>query len=189
MVSFDPSAAEKYDEHNTSALGEEKRDWLVTVPILKGLVASGRIISRHADMLRSHVVPRGTVIVSKGDVDDSEMYFIRQGEARARSHCPFVTPRIHFIPDSLRYSLLLLLKRQCDRTLGEAEVTLSLGDPGFAALGPGKFFGEAALLTSEPRNAYIRAKNRMKLYVLTKADLEVGFGRIDALNCRPSTLY
>ena len=36
---------------------------------------------------------------------------------RARSHCRFVLPLIHFIPDSLRYSVPLFLKRQCDRTL------------------------------------------------------------------------
>ena len=42
------------------------------------------------------------------------------GEARARSHCRFVLSSIHFIPDSLTYSVPLYLKRQCDRTLGEA---------------------------------------------------------------------
>ena len=30
----------------------------------------------------------------------------------------FVLPLIHFIPDLLTYSVLLFLKRQCDRTLG-----------------------------------------------------------------------
>jgi hypothetical protein len=43
-----------------------------------------------------------------------------QGTARARSHCRFVLPLIHFIPDSLTYSVPLYLKRQCDRTLGTA---------------------------------------------------------------------
>jgi hypothetical protein len=37
---------------------------------------------------------------------------------RARSHCRFVRPLIRFIPDSLTYSVPLVLKRQCDRTLG-----------------------------------------------------------------------
>ena len=37
---------------------------------------------------------------------------------RARSHCRFAPPLIHFIPDSLTYSVPLFLKRQCDRTLG-----------------------------------------------------------------------
>jgi galactosylceramidase len=40
------------------------------------------------------------------------------GARRARSHCRFVLPLIHFIPDSLTYSVPLFLKRQCDRTLG-----------------------------------------------------------------------
>jgi phytoene dehydrogenase-like protein len=42
----------------------------------------------------------------------------RRGGARARLHCRFVPPLIHFIPDSLTYSVPLFLKRQCDRTLG-----------------------------------------------------------------------
>jgi hypothetical protein len=40
------------------------------------------------------------------------------GALRARSHCRFAPPLILFIPDSLKYSVQLLLKRQCDRTLG-----------------------------------------------------------------------
>jgi hypothetical protein len=39
---------------------------------------------------------------------------------RARSHCRFAPPLIHFIPESLTYSVPLFLKRQCDRTLGDA---------------------------------------------------------------------
>ena len=31
-----------------------------------------------------------------------------------------LVPLIHFIPDSLTYSVPLFLKRQCDRTLGAA---------------------------------------------------------------------
>jgi hypothetical protein len=42
------------------------------------------------------------------------------GAARARSHCRFVPPLIHFIPDLLTRSAPLFLKRQCDRTLGAA---------------------------------------------------------------------
>ena len=41
------------------------------------------------------------------------------GKHRARSHCHFVLPLIHFIPRSLTCSAPLLLKRQCDRTLGK----------------------------------------------------------------------
>jgi ankyrin repeat protein len=40
------------------------------------------------------------------------------GADRARSHCRVALPLIHFIPDSLTYSMSLFLKRQCDRTLG-----------------------------------------------------------------------
>jgi hypothetical protein len=47
------------------------------------------------------------------------------GVARARSHCCFVPPLTHVIPDSLRYSVPLFLKRQCDRTLGVAADALA----------------------------------------------------------------
>jgi hypothetical protein len=39
---------------------------------------------------------------------------------RARSHCRFVLPLIHVIPQSLTYSVPLFLKRRCDRTLRPA---------------------------------------------------------------------
>ena len=40
-----------------------------------------------------------------------------------------------------------------------------------AKLGPAHFFGEAALLKSEPRSAFIRSQTKMRLYVLSKKDL------------------
>jgi hypothetical protein len=40
------------------------------------------------------------------------------GGDRARSHCRFVLPLIHFTLDSLTYSVPLFLKRHYDRTLG-----------------------------------------------------------------------
>jgi hypothetical protein len=42
----------------------------------------------------------------------------RPGTRRARSRCRFAPPLIHFVRDSLTYSVPLFLKRQCDRTLG-----------------------------------------------------------------------
>jgi hypothetical protein len=45
---------------------------------------------------------------------------VGRGAARARSHCRVAPPLIHFIPDSLTYSVPLSLKRQSDRTLGAA---------------------------------------------------------------------
>jgi hypothetical protein len=41
------------------------------------------------------------------------------GQSRARLHCRFVPPLIHFIPVSLTYSVPLFLKGQCDQTLGQ----------------------------------------------------------------------
>jgi hypothetical protein len=46
----------------------------------------------------------------------------RRGAARARSHCRFVLPFVHLIPDSRTYSVPLVLERQCDRTPGGAGV-------------------------------------------------------------------
>jgi hypothetical protein len=39
-------------------------------------------------------------------------------QGRARSHCRFVPPLNHFIPESITYSVPLFLKRHCDRTVG-----------------------------------------------------------------------
>jgi hypothetical protein len=51
------------------------------------------------------------------------------GSTRARSHCRFVPPRIHFPPGSLPYSVLLkvllFLNKSCDRTLGSTWPTLA----------------------------------------------------------------
>jgi hypothetical protein len=38
-------------------------------------------------------------------------------------------------------------------------------------MGPGSFFGEAALLSEEPRNAYVRSLTNMEVFVLKKQDL------------------
>eukprot|EP01052_Picozoa_sp_SAG31_P056096 SAG31_NODE_15863_length_734_cov_1.302362_2_plen_181_part_00 len=38
-------------------------------------------------------------------------------------------------------------------------------------LEPGSFFGEAALLTSEPRNAFVRSHTQMEVYVLSTESL------------------
>jgi hypothetical protein len=65
-----------------------------------------RPVARRRRALRR--APRGPVPAAEG----------QPGAARARSHCRFVPPRIHFIPDSLTYSGHLFLKRQCDSTLG-----------------------------------------------------------------------
>ena len=46
---------------------------------------------------------------------------------QARSHCRFVLPPIHFIPDSLTCSVTQFLKRKCDRTIGPPEKRLHAG--------------------------------------------------------------
>lgn len=57
---------------------------------------------------------------------------------------------------------------------GTAEVIVSdaKGERRVATLGVGDFFGEAALLTGEPRNATVRAMEDMELYALGKTDFQ-----------------
>ena len=55
---------------------------------------------------------------------------------------------------------------------GEAEVLLEENEPGIFVLAPGQFFGEQALVSNQPRNAFVRAKSRMTLWALTKEDLD-----------------
>jgi hypothetical protein len=57
-------------------------------------------------------------ICSRGYGGRRMLYNGGGGGGRARSHCRFIRPLIHFTPDSLTYSVPLFLKRQCDRTPG-----------------------------------------------------------------------
>jgi hypothetical protein len=52
------------------------------------------------------------------------------GAIRAPSHCRFAPPLIHFIPNSLAYSVPVFLKRQCDWTLGAIAVMIPAVAPG-----------------------------------------------------------
>jgi hypothetical protein len=56
------------------------------------------------------------VVLAREDVLKEALDFLERGERRARSHCRVVLPLIHFLPDSLTYSVPLFLKRQCGRT-------------------------------------------------------------------------
>ena len=57
---------------------------------------------------------------------------------------------------------------------GEAEVIVKRDakDEPVATLDEGRFFGEQALLTGEPRNATVRAKTELELCSLDKAEFE-----------------
>ena len=62
-------------------------------------------------------------------------------------------------------------------TSGEVEVLLSLDKPSVAQLSPGASFGETALISDEPRNAYIRAVSDVEYYSLSKVGLQKTLAR------------
>jgi arylsulfatase A-like enzyme len=70
------------------------------------------MVGKYMDTVKAAGVWNQTVLIITSD----------HGDIRARSHCRFVLPLIHFIPDSLTYSVALFLKRQCDRTLGDMQM-------------------------------------------------------------------
>ena len=85
---------------------------------------------------------------------------------------------------------------------GEAEVLLEENEPGIFVLAPGQFFGEQALVSNQPRNAFVRAKSRMTLWALTKEDLAGVFASVPEVAavlkqaaagrlsmCRPRTVF
>ena len=55
---------------------------------------------------------------------------------------------------------------------GRVRIFDSFDKPPLASLGAGKYFGEAALLTSEPRNAFIQAFKPVQLFALSRHGLE-----------------
>lgn len=55
---------------------------------------------------------------------------------------------------------------------GKVEVTSRDGKTVFATLSEGNFFGEAALLTSQPRNASVRATEYCDMYTLDKSSFD-----------------
>ena len=59
---------------------------------------------------------------------------------------------------------------------GEVEILSDLSLPAFAALGPGKYFGEISLLNGSPSNAFVRSKRTVMLYMLQKQNLFDVFG-------------
>ena len=74
----------------------------------------GRRLAR----LKLLVDPRAMARLAVADEFDGPAGGGGGGGGRARSQCRFALPLIHFIPDSLKYSVRLFEKRQCDRTLG-----------------------------------------------------------------------
>jgi putative ABC transport system ATP-binding protein len=57
--------------------------------------------------------------------------------------------------------------------ISEGEVEVVREDHEVARLGPAEFFGEAALLSGNPRNATVVATEPLDAYVVAKDDLDV----------------
>lgn len=71
---------------------------------------------------------------------------------------------------------------------GEVEVLTVLDEPPFVVLPAGSFFGEAALLENGTRNAYVRARETVQLYVLSKENLGLvleQYPDVEAIISRP----
>ena len=71
---------------------------------------------------------------------------------------------------------------------GEVEVLTALDEPPFVVLPAGSFFGEAALLGNGTRNAYVRARDTVQLYVLSKENLGLvleQYPDVEAIISRP----
>ena len=95
--------------------------------------------------LHQHLLANGIAVVQLNPytADTWEWYtpdLPLHGGLSARSHCRFAPPRIQYIPDSLRYSVPLFMKRQCGRTPG------GLDQPYFkklfAAMADGSYCGQ-----------------------------------------------
>jgi hypothetical protein len=117
-------------------------------------VRQGKHTLRFADASLDREV--GATLVTEGGGKGWMVYPWPSGAGRARSHCRFVLPLMHFIPDSLTYSVTLFLKRQCDRTLGagcEHGCTGSL----MYAVGPGVAAPAPLLLLAHTLALYLLA--------------------------------
>jgi hypothetical protein len=99
----------------------------------------------------------------------------RPGPPRARAHCRSVLPLVHFIPDSLTYSVLLFLKRQCDRTLGLPPATRCAERPASACNVFG-VFQTSVQWRFHPRLAFSRHAPRARFGYLQTAS----YARSDA---------
>jgi putative ABC transport system ATP-binding protein len=122
-------------------------EFLRRCPLFAALTPS--TLSQVADKMTLEKFPSGATIIRQGDPGD-KFYLIRSGRARVS-------------------------------TLdGTARIVAGSGAPArdasggriLATLEEGDFFGEAALLSGEPRNASVLALEDVELYVLGKADFQ-----------------
>lgn len=124
-----------------------------------------KFISMLAKMLKTARLPRNTLLVKRGDIG-SEMWFIISGAAGKARHSPRGQ-----IPIPSHSDWLCIM----------AEALLELDGVAVGKLGPGSFFGEAALLSDAPRNAYVRSLTDMEVFVLKKTDLMLALDAFPSL--------
>jgi hypothetical protein len=81
------------------------------------LVAASRQLAALSETLVTGTASYEEIMASMKELGANET--IDLGAARARSHCHFRLPLIHFTPESPTIPVPLFLNRQCDRTLGD----------------------------------------------------------------------
>ena len=73
--------------------------------------------------------------------------------------------------------------------VSDGEVEVIRADQKVARLGPGDFFGEVALISGEPRNATVVARNAVDTYVLGKTDFEAALATSPSLRDQLYDIY
>ena len=137
-----------------------KRRWLAEVPLFEEMEEA--FLEALAKTLERRPVKRNATIIEKGTAGNEMCKFSHCLSARDMPTAARLTRHVLFSADFV--------------VSGEAEVLHSLDDEsGFATLDEGSFFGEASLVSSEPRNAFVRATEKMELYVLSKTQMEEEF--------------
>lgn len=136
----------KVDGRNSMLSEATARKFIYDVPMFQGLVEPA-FIAALAKRLHPLSANPGDLVISKGDEAEA-MYFVVHGLAEAL----YDLSR----PPIGRIGARLAAHTSIDRAW---PLIVNVGT------GPGQFFGEQALLTDAPRNAFVRATAEMELLV------------------------
>jgi voltage-gated potassium channel len=105
------------------------------------------------------------------DIIETVPLFAGAGEALVRHVVQKLEPVV-FTPGEHVFRKGDAGRRMYFITAGAVEVLGEVDQEVLATLGPGNYFGEMALLTSEPRNASVRAREYCEMYTLEKSAFE-----------------